>query len=78
MVERERLRNVPLAESDPLSDLGEFLPVGGQVLPRQDGIQVGALGEGVPGVVHDAVVVVLEAQGVDLLRGQPVEVVLLA
>ena len=35
------------------------------------------LREGVPSVVHDAVVVVSEAEGVDLLRGQLVEVVLL-
>ena len=35
------------------------------------------LREGVPSVVHDAVVVVSEAKGVDLLRGQLVEVVLL-
>ena len=36
------------------------------------------LREGVPSVVHDAVVVVSEAEGVDLLRGQLVEVVLLS
>ena len=36
------------------------------------------LREGVPSVVHDAVVVVSEAEGVDLLRGELVEVVLLA
>ena len=35
------------------------------------------LREGVPSVVHDAVVVVSEAEGVDLLRGELVEVVLL-
>ena len=35
------------------------------------------LGECVPGVVHDAVIVVSQAQGVHFLRGQFVEVVLL-
>ena len=36
------------------------------------------LWEGIPSVVHDGVVVVSEAEGVDLLRGQLVEVVVLA
>ena len=35
------------------------------------------LGECVPGVVHDAVIVVSQSEGVDLLRGELVEVVLL-
>ena len=33
-----------------------------EILPRQDGVQVGSLAERVPGVMHDAVVVVLQPQ----------------
>ena len=33
-----------------------------EILPRQDGVQVGSLAKRVPGVMHDAVVVVLQPQ----------------
>ena len=36
------------------------------------------LGECVPGVVHDAVIVVSQSEGVHFLRGELVEVVLLS
>ena len=38
----------------------------------------GFLREGVPGVVHDAVIVVSQSEGVDFLRGEFVKVVLLS
>lgn len=47
-------------------------------LQRQDGVEVGALAERVPRVVHDGVVVVRLSEGVHFLFGQLVEVVLLA
>uniref|UniRef100_A0A6B0VDP4 Uncharacterized protein n=1 Tax=Ixodes ricinus TaxID=34613 RepID=A0A6B0VDP4_IXORI len=74
-VELVGLRDVPLGQAHPLADLGP--PLGRVVLLRQDGVQVRVLGEGVAGVVHDGLEVVRQAQRVDLLVGELVEVVLL-
>ena len=38
----------------------------------------GFLRESVPGVVHDAVIVVSQSEGVDFLRGELIKVVLLS
>lgn len=72
LVEHVGLCNITSGEPNPLSYLHHFAPDG------QDGVQGCASGEGVPRVVHDALVVVVQAQGVDLLVRQLVEVVLLA
>lgn len=76
LVQQVGLRDVTLAEADALSDL--VLPLAADRVDGVDGVQVGALGEGVARVVHDGVVVIRQPQGVDLLAGQLVEVVFLA
>ena len=71
LVEHFGLRHIPPGESHPLSNLDEVSSHG------QDGVEGGAAREGVSGVVHDALVVVVQTQGVYFLLGKFVEVVLL-
>lgn len=77
-VEHLGLCHVTFRQPHPLSDLDERVGCRADGVDGQDGVECGGPGEGVPCVVHDALVVVVEAQRVHLLLRQLVEVVLLA
>lgn len=74
LVQQIRLGNISLAKTQPLAD---FRPLPRGHLNREDRVQVGALGEGIPRVVHNRVVVVRQTERIDLVLGQLVKVVLL-